>query len=113
MKVIQILILLETWIVENLLLVIIYIYRGAISWHSKLQKCISLSTTEVEYIVAIEVGKEMLWMKWFLQELDLKQRDYIVHCYSQSAIELSKNTMYHVRMKHIDVGYHWIRKDPH
>ena len=53
---------------------------GAISWQSKLQKCVSLSTTEVEYIAAIEAGKEMLWMKRFLHELDLKQRDYIVHC---------------------------------
>ena len=37
----------------------------------------------------------MLWMKQFLQELDLKQSDYIVHCNSQSAIELSKNTVYY------------------
>ena len=49
-------------------------------------------------------------MKRFLQELDLKQRDYIVHCDSQSAIDLSKNTMYHVRTKHTDVRYHWIMK---
>ena len=49
-------------------------------------------------------------MKQFLQELDLKQRDYIVHCDSQSAIDLSKNTMYHARTKHIDMRYHLIRK---
>ena len=83
---------------------------GAISWQSMLQKCVSLSTIEVEYIVATEVGKEMLWMKQFLQELDLKQRDYIIHCNSQSAIDLSKNTMYHAMMKHIDVRYHCIKK---
>ena len=83
---------------------------GTISWQSKLQKCVSLSTTEAENIATIEAGKEMLWMKWFLQELDLKQRDYIVHCNSQSAIDLSKNTIYHARTKHIDVRYHWIRK---
>ena len=83
---------------------------GAISWQSKLQKCVSLSTTEVEYIATTEARKDMLWMKRFLQELDLKQRDYIVHCNSQSAINLSKNIMYHARTKHIDVRYHWIRK---
>ena len=49
-------------------------------------------------------------MKRFLQELDLKQEDYIVHCDSQTAIDLSKNTMYHARTKHLDVRYHWIRK---
>ena len=78
----------------------------SISWQSKLQKCVSLSNTEAKYIAAIKAGKEMLWMKRFLQELDLKQRDYIVHCDSQSAIDLSKNTMYHARTKHIDVRYH-------
>ena len=66
---------------------------GAISRQSKLQKYVSLSTTEAEYITATEAGREMLWMKRFLQELDLKQRDYIVCCDSQSAIDLSKNTM--------------------
>ena len=43
--------------------------RGAISWQSKLQKCVALSTTEAEYIVATEAGKEMIWLKRFLQEL--------------------------------------------
>ena len=46
--------------------------RRAISWQSKLQKCVSLSTTEAEYIAATKVGKETLWMKRFLQELSLK-----------------------------------------
>ena len=43
-------------------------------------------------------------MKRFLQELDLKQRDYIVHCDHQSTIDLNRNTMYHARTKHIDQG---------
>jgi hypothetical protein len=68
---------------------------GAISWQSKLQKCVTLSTTEVEYIVATEVGKEMLWMKRFLLDLGLKQDEYVVHCASQSALDLSKNSTYH------------------
>ena len=37
--------------------------RGAISWQSKLQKCVSLYTTEAKYIAATEAGKEMLCMK--------------------------------------------------
>uniref|UniRef100_A0A3Q7IYG7 Uncharacterized protein n=1 Tax=Solanum lycopersicum TaxID=4081 RepID=A0A3Q7IYG7_SOLLC len=48
---------------------------GAISWQSKLQKCVALSTTEAEYIEAVEASKEMLWLKRFLQELGLKQSD--------------------------------------
>ena len=83
---------------------------GAVSWQSKLQKCVALSTTEAEYIAAAEAGKEMLWMKRFLQELGVSQEDYKVHCDSQSALDLSKNSMYHSRTKHIDIRYHWIRE---
>ena len=43
------------------------------------------------------------------QELGLKQDGYVVNCDSQSAIDLSKNSMYHSRSKHIDVRYNWLR----
>ncbi|KAM2033899.1 hypothetical protein ACFX1T_015715 [Malus domestica] len=82
---------------------------GAVSWQSKLQKCVALSTTEAEYIAATEACKELLWLKRFLQELGLKQSDYGIYCDSQSALDLSKNTTYHSRTKHIDIRYHWIR----
>uniref|UniRef100_A0A1S3XZ44 Retrovirus-related Pol polyprotein from transposon TNT 1-94 n=1 Tax=Nicotiana tabacum TaxID=4097 RepID=A0A1S3XZ44_TOBAC len=61
-----------------------------------------------EYIGATESGKDMVWLKRFLQELELHQKEYVVYCDIQSAIDLSKNSMYHARTKHIDVGYHWI-----
>ena len=48
-------------------------------------------------------------MKRFLQELGLMQDRYVVHCDSQSAIDLSKNAMFHSRLKYIEVRYHWIR----
>ena len=57
--------------------------RGVVSWQSKLQKCVALSTTEAKYIAANEAGKEMLWLKRFLQELGLKQDGYVVNCDSQ------------------------------
>ncbi|XP_077248258.1 WEB family protein [Tasmannia lanceolata] len=82
---------------------------GAISWQSKLRKCVALSTKEAEYIAATEACKEMLWLKCFLIELGLDQKAYIVRCDSQSTIDLSKNATYHSRTKHIDVQYHWIR----
>ena len=85
----------------------LFIFSGeAISWQSKLQKCVALSTTEAEYIAATEAGKEMIWLKRFLQELGLNQMEYIVYCDNDSAIDLSKNSMYHARTKHNDVRYH-------
>uniref|UniRef100_A0A2N9HS63 Reverse transcriptase Ty1/copia-type domain-containing protein n=1 Tax=Fagus sylvatica TaxID=28930 RepID=A0A2N9HS63_FAGSY len=82
---------------------------GAVSWQSKLQKCVTLSTTEAKYVAVTEAGKEMFWMKRFLQDLGLKQDEYVIHCDSQSALDLSKNSTYHSRTKHIDVKYHWLR----
>ena len=82
---------------------------GAVSWQSKLQKCVALSTTEAEYIAITEACKELLWMKKFFKELGMKQEKYILHCDSQSAIHLSKNPTFHSRSKHIQVRYHWIR----
>ncbi|KAI4344544.1 hypothetical protein L6164_011759 [Bauhinia variegata] len=82
---------------------------GVVSWQSKLHKCVALSSTEVEYIAITEAEKELLWIKRFLQELDLNQERYVVHSDSQSAIHLSKNLTFHLRSKHIEVRYHWIR----
>jgi hypothetical protein len=81
----------------------------AVSWQSKLQKCVALSTTNAEYIAIIEATKELLWMKKFLKELGLQQERYLLYRDNQSAIHLSKNLTFHSRSKHIDVRYHWIR----
>lgn len=45
----------------------------------------------------------MLWLKSFLQELNLEQNKYVVYYDSQIAMDLSKNTMYHSQTKQIDV----------
>ena len=63
----------------------------------------TLSTTEAKYIVTTKVGKKMVWLKRFLQELGLHQKEYVVCCDNRSAIDLSNNTMYHSKMKHINV----------
>ncbi|GKA91500.1 hypothetical protein Tco_0813370 [Tanacetum coccineum] len=82
---------------------------GAVSWQSRLQKCVALSTTDAEYMAATKACKELLWLKRFLQELGFKQQRYAVLCDNQSAIHLAKNSMFHKRTKHIDIRYHWIR----
>ena len=68
---------------------------GAVSWQSKLQKYVALSTTEVECIAVTEAGIEVLWIKRFLQDFGLKKDEYVIHCDSQSALDLSKNSTYH------------------
>ena len=70
----------------------------------------ALSTTEVEYIAAIEACKGMLWMQRFLGDLGIKQEKYMLYCDSQSAIHLAKNPAFHSKSKHIDLRHHWIRQ---
>ena len=52
-----------------------YIYTiggTAVSWMSRFQKCVSLSSTEVEYVAIVEAGKEMIWLAYYLEELGKK-----------------------------------------
>ena len=67
---------------------------GAVSWQSRLQKFVALSTTEAEYMPAVEAGKELSWMKNFLSELGMKQEKFLLHCDNQSVIHLAKNVAY-------------------
>jgi len=82
----------------------------AISWMSRLQKSVALSTTEAEYMANSEAAKEMIWLKRFLEELGKKQGDCELFSDSQSAIYLAKNPVFHARSKHIQLRYHFIRK---
>ena len=45
---------------------------GAVSWQSRLQKVMALSTTEAQYMAVVEAGKELIWMRDFLSELGMK-----------------------------------------
>ncbi|KAJ0097232.1 hypothetical protein Patl1_29252 [Pistacia atlantica] len=79
---------------------------GAVSWQSRLQKCVALSTTETKFIIITEACKELLWMKKLMRELGFKQQQHVLFCDNQSAIHLDKNFTIHLRSKHIDVRYH-------
>ena len=80
-----------------------------ISWASNLQKIVTLSITEAEYVATTKVGKEMIWLHGFLDELRKKQKMSILHNDNQSAIFLAKNSAFHSKSKHIQTKYHFIR----
>ncbi|GKC16338.1 putative RNA-directed DNA polymerase, partial [Tanacetum coccineum] len=65
---------------------------------------------EAEYIAIAEAGKELVWLKNFLEELDIAQIEYRLFCDNQSAIHLAKNSVFHGRTKHIKIRYHYIRE---
>lgn len=83
---------------------------GAISWYSKRQEVIALSTTESEYIAATHATKEALWLRQLIAELfGAVSGPTTVYCDNQSAIALTKDQQFHARTKHIDVRFHFIR----
>jgi transposase InsO family protein len=83
---------------------------GAVSWSSKRQEIISLSTTESEYVAATHGMKEALWLRSLLSEVFRGFKDpTTLFSDNQSAIALTRDHQYHARTKHIDVRYHWIR----
>ena len=53
---------------------------GAVSWMSKLQDIVTLSTTEAEYIALIEGAKEMIWLKHVLNQFEVVQGKYVLYC---------------------------------
>jgi len=79
-----------------------------VSWVSRLQKIVALSTTEAEYVAATEACKELIWLKDFMKKLDKEQVTPSLHNDRQSTIHLANNPIYHDRTKHIDVRYHFI-----
>ena len=74
-----------------------------ISWRSRLQIVVSLSTTEAELIAAVEAAKKALYLKRFLCDLGIEHDSIDVHCDSQSAIHLAENLAFSSRTKHIKV----------
>ena len=73
-----------------------------ISWHSKKQACVALSTAEAEYIAAGSCCAQILWLKQQLADLGLQISKVPLMCYNTSAINLTKNQIQHSRTKHIE-----------
>ena len=83
---------------------------GAVSWSSKRQEIVSLSTTESEYVAAMHGMKEGLWLKSLLSEIFGPFSSPItLFSDNQVAIVLTCDHQYHACTKHIDMRYHWIR----
>ncbi|MCO5550458.1 hypothetical protein L7F22_003945 [Adiantum nelumboides] len=89
-----------------------YLYTfagGAISWFSRLQSCVTLSTIEAEYVATSESCKEAIWLTRLVGDLGIVGEIPVLHCDSQSAIQLARNPVFHSKTKHVDVRYHFIR----
>lgn len=89
---------------------IIFYGGGALSWCSRRQPIIVLSSTEAEYVAAAECCKELLYLKTLLEELQEKKIEIELYIDNQSAISLISNGVVNKRSKHIDVKYRFIHE---
>lgn len=90
-----------------------YIFKlsnGPVTWMSKRQACVSLSTAEAEYIAACLAVKESVWIQKLLCDLRYVHNPIPIYIDNQSAIKLVRNPEFHCRRKHIDVKFHFIRE---
>lgn len=82
----------------------------AVSWASKKQSIVTLSTTEAEFVAATNGAFQALWLKNVLSEIGFDQGSgTTMFCDNISTIKLSKNPVLHGRSKHIHVRYHFLR----
>lgn len=89
---------------------VVSLFGGAVSWMSKRQSMIALSTTKVEYMALTHAAKKVIQMRRLCKELCFTQRGVNIGCDNQSALFLVKNTRFHARTKHIIIYYHFIRE---
>jgi hypothetical protein len=86
-----------------------FLRRSLVSWSSKKQNCVALSTAEAEYIAAGACCAQLLWMKQTLRDFGCEFNKIPLLCDNESAIKLANNPVQHSRTKHIDIRHHFLR----
>ena len=82
-----------------------------VTWSSKKQPTVALSSTEAEYRGAAMATCEVAWLCKLLDDFGLLvDKKVVIYCDNLSSIQLARNPVYHARTKHIEVHYHFIRE---
>ena len=87
-----------------------YVGNNLVSWMSKKQNSISLSTAEAEYIATGSRCTQLLWMQKLFHDYGICQEHLTIYCDNTNAINISKNPVQHFRTKHIEIRHHFIRE---
>jgi hypothetical protein len=81
-----------------------------ISWSSKKQAVVALSSTEAKYLAGMHAAKEAVWLRCLLGELGQDTHSpTTLHIDNQSTIAIARNSKFHDRTKHINMCYHFLR----
>jgi hypothetical protein len=86
-----------------------FLGRSLVSWSSKKQNSVALSTAEDEYVAAGAWCAQLLWMKQTLKDFGCELTKIFLLCDNESAIKLVNNPVNHSCTKHIDIRHHFLR----
>ncbi|RVX13659.1 Retrovirus-related Pol polyprotein from transposon RE1 [Vitis vinifera] len=90
---------------------IIYLGHNPISWSSKKQRNVARSSTEAEYRSVASTAAEIRWIYSLLTELGVTlPQQPVIYCDNVGATHLCSNPVFHSRMKHVALDYHFIRE---
>jgi len=89
----------------------IFLGRNLVSWSSKKQNVVSRSSTEAEYRSMALVTAKVYWLRMLFKELAIGlPHTPTIWCDNIGAIALASNPVFHVRTKHVEIDYHFIRE---
>jgi len=83
---------------------------GVVTYSSKLQRTVALSSAEAEYMGLAHGTQEVLFLRELVKEIGLSQNQTVIHVDNQAAQQMAMNPVHHQRTKHIDVRYHFVRE---
>jgi hypothetical protein len=86
-----------------------FLSRSLVSWSSKKQNFVSLSTVKAEYVTADSYCAQLLWMRQTLKDYGYTMNQVPLLCDNESAIKIAYNYCEHSRIKHIDIRHHFLR----
>jgi hypothetical protein len=88
------------------------VFGGVVAWKSKRQSTVALSTTEAEYMSSADAARQAIWLRLFLDDLQLGLIDKPLPILNDNAgtIALAKNPVHHERSKHIGMRHHFLRE---
>ena len=83
--------------------------EGPVSWLSKKQAIVALSTSEAEYVAVSAATQETVWLRRLLLDLQSPPDGPMV-IMEDNQRAIAKNPIVHFRTKHIDIRFHYVRE---